>query len=402
MKYGYKKAIAAAAAIACTASLCGCADTGYLMKVDGMDIRNGMYLSYEVSSYGNAYSEISSAREEQGDTSEVEDVFAETIDGKSASEWIKEDTLKQVRRYVAINRLSEENGISLTAEEQNDVNSDINSVWDDENYYAQYFYGTDTMGEYYESIGVGKDSMKEVYRANALLEKLFLHYYDAEGTTPVSDADFDAYLKENYASAFVLEVEKTDYQGLSVEDEEGLAQIKERAQSYADMINNGEGFAAAKYEYDLLNAQNEARVDAEDEYAELAESGEAPEDLDAFVAERVNAATVDKAEDDMSVVTTFSKTGSAFDADVTDYIWAAADDGKASVFESDYSFYVVARLDVTANADWKADNRVSVLKAMKNDEFEDILAAEGETYTVEINDYLVNKKYAPEKIKGIE
>ena len=114
MAFSYKKITAAALAAVCAASMTGCSDTGYIGTVDGMEIRNGIYLWCMQSAYGDCYTEITEVKEEAGDTSEVTDVFSNTVDGKTANDWIKENAVVELRRYVAVNRLFEENGLSFT------------------------------------------------------------------------------------------------------------------------------------------------------------------------------------------------------------------------------------------------------------------------------------------------
>ena len=111
------------------ASLCG-GDRGYIMTVEGMEIRNGIYLTYLQSAYsnaGDALQEQNSATSDTSDTSTTSDdtssesdaessdessttstesvpITEEEIDGKSGSQWIKDEALKSVRRFVAIHR----------------------------------------------------------------------------------------------------------------------------------------------------------------------------------------------------------------------------------------------------------------------------------------------------------
>ena len=402
MNNTWKKTAAAVMALVCTAALAGCADTGTIMTVGGVEIRNGIYLQKELSACSDARTKASEQKEEAGDTSEIKDLFAEKVDGKSATEWVKEQTMLNIRKYAAVEKLAEKYGITLSNEELASINADVSSMWNEDNYYAQYFYGTDTIGEYYDSIGIGKESLKQSYINEGLSDKLFLHYYDTDGETPVSDEDFDAFLKENYAAVKLIELEYDDYAGIALEDDADIQAVKDKAQAYADRLNGGESFAQIKYENDLENAQNEAKVDAIDSYGELtAESGEALPDYDKYIEDAVNAATAEKAESDDALVTVISKESSNFDTDITDYIWSAADDSGATLFETSDSICVVVRIDVTAAAQWKSDNRTTVLKKMKGDEYDELIAAEGAGYSVESNDYLVNTKYAPDKIKGV-
>lgn len=397
----FKKILAAGAAIVCAAALTGCSDNGYIMNVEGIDIRNGIYLSGVMSAYGDAYEKVSEAREEQGLTSEVEDLFKESIDGKPVSDWVKEEALNQVKRSVAIQKLCEENGIALSDEEANEINAEINQMWTEESFYAQYLYGTDTMGEYYDGVGIGKDSLRESFTVSNLYQKLFMHYYGEGGLTPVSDADLNTYLKENYASAFVLELKYTDYQGILLTDDDEINAVKLLAQSYADRINGGESIADIKYEYDLKTAQDEARTDAEDDYPDLSEA-EKPATLEEYVQQMVDAATAEKAESDSELFTHIKKESSSFSTEITDFIWGAEANGKAGLFETtNNSICVIIRNDITTESEWKEENNYDLLSEIKSDEFEDTLKAVYEGYTVNAKENLINGKYSPEKIKGI-
>ena len=86
MAFSFKKTAAAAMAIICTASMCGCMDSGYIGSINGIQIRNGMYLSYVMSAYSDGHTEVTEAKSEAGDTSEVADLYVETIDGKNAKD----------------------------------------------------------------------------------------------------------------------------------------------------------------------------------------------------------------------------------------------------------------------------------------------------------------------------
>ena len=86
MKATFKKfaAVLAAAAIAVTMS--GCSDNGYIMTVEGMKIRNGVYLSMQQTSFSNAQSKLDEADSDSddsdsSDTSLDTDDFSKMIEG---------------------------------------------------------------------------------------------------------------------------------------------------------------------------------------------------------------------------------------------------------------------------------------------------------------------------------
>ena len=88
---------------------------------------------------------------------------------------------------------------------------------------------------------------------------------------------------------------------------------------------------------------------------------------------------------------------------MTEYIWNAAADSKATVFENEAGncIYVVVRDDVTTMTTWLESQRESMLHSIKEDDFDELLKSIYDGYTVELDDYLVNTKYAPEKLYGM-
>ena len=127
-----KKLAAASLAIVCAASMSGCSDSGYIGTVNGIQIPNGMYLFYvAVNGYNEAASQI---KEEQGDESGTAEVtvFNNTIEGKSASAWLKDYAVTKLRRYAAIEELFAQYGLSLTDEEKTEriTSSPLTTTWE--------------------------------------------------------------------------------------------------------------------------------------------------------------------------------------------------------------------------------------------------------------------------------
>ena len=345
MKYN-RKITAAAAAAVMAASLCGCADTGYLMKVDGVEIRNGVYLYSELNALQQAYSEITEERREYGDTSEVADIFKENVDGETAENWVKREAMESVKRIVAVQRLCEQNGIALTEDQIKELNEQVNSMWNDENGYVQMLYGTNTLGEYYDSIGIGKDSIKDIYTADDLSNELFMHYYDTDGVTPVSEEEFNGYITENYAAARIIELEFKDYQGLMLKEDEEIQAVRDLAPR---CIVSGFG----------------PEVNAEDDYDEMTAEAR-PDDRDKFVQEAVDAVTVEKKTDEqLDTILNRESTSSSLDAEVVEHIWNAAADGKAALLEQEDSCFIIVREDITTKETWKENIKRTEIRRVR-------------------------------------
>ena len=404
MALTFRKYAALTTALVCAASMAGCADNGYMGTIDGFQLRNGIYLSLMTTAHTNGTNNIYDVKEEAGDTSEIADVFSETIDGVNAEQWIKDETLKLSKRYVAIERLFEKEGLTLDADKVSAVNADMKETWDSEslNYYGftipvETVYGYPTLGEYYESIGIGLDSLKDM-ELNVLKEEaLFLEIYGNNEETKVSDVDIDAYLLENYMGVKYIEVPYDDYFGINLTDEAEIQALKDTAKSYVDRYNNGESYIDIYYDHALMLAQNEAMAEAEEALEE--EGAEMPDDFDAYIEEAKKGATAEKAESIEELQYVIAKEDSSLSDELSDFINKTPEDGKAYYYESELSSYLIIRDDVTTNTKWKEDNKLSILSELKYDEFYEYLAAASESYTVELDSYLVDTKYAPHSYK---
>lgn len=436
MSNNFKRIAAASLAIVCAASLSGCSDNGYIGTVNGMQIPNGLYI-YLVAEKGY-YEAQSAISEEQADTIGTGEVtvFTETIDGKAASVWLKDYAQEQVKRYAAVETLFKEYGLSLSAEDIEAINDSMKSLETELGYYAQY-YGIEenTFLEHYENMGISKASLRS-FRENLYKENaVFLHNYDTDGLTPVTDEEINTYITENNASVKLLKLSFTDYQGLLLDTDEEIQEVRDLAKKYADRYNSTGDWLEIQYDYDLRQAQFDAWVDADDKYAEEhsstaeASTKEAEEpaeetapventadtiftkivvtdgdaEYNAYVQAAIDAATATKKESADECDRFISKASSSLDEKVTEYIWNTAADGKATLFEPENGscIYVVVREDITTKETWKSEQHESLLHSIRNDAFEELLKNEYADYAADFDDYLVNKKYAPENLKGI-
>ncbi|MGN1338787.1 MAG: hypothetical protein ACI4WS_00710 [Oscillospiraceae bacterium] len=454
MSLKFRQIAAAGCALVCAVSMCGCADNGYIGTIDGKQIPTGIYLyNVQFSAYNEAKGKVEEVKGEAQGTAEVT-VFTETIDGKPASAWIKDTALESLKRYVAIENLFTEYGLTLSAEDSESVNSYIQTLDDDLGIYAQY-YGIEenSFGEHYENLGIGKSSLRSITENSYKEKYVFLKYYDTDGLTPVTDEEINSYATENYAAVKLLKLDLTDYQGIELKDEAEIQAVKDLAQSYADRFNSGEDWTDIQYDFDLRNAQLEAWSEADEAYAAETPStaeaaataeAEAPAEADAgaenastaeastaeaapeeetpaadaskvvaatddaaynaFVQSAIDAATAEKKESADDCDQFVNKDSSTLDQHVTEYIWNAEADGKATIFtdtEDGNSVYVVVREDITTKDSWKESQHETLLYEIKSDAFEEVLKSTYENYDVQLDDYLVNTKYAPEKLRDI-
>lgn len=403
MNTSFKKLAAAISAAAIALALSGCGDKGSLMTVDGMAIRNGVYINYLLNSTSKAQAKVneeSSANSSDSTESESEaDFWSSSVEGKDVSEWIKENAMKSVRGHIGVQRLCEQFNISLTDEEVSEINSQCDDAWESSDLYAKYIYGFDTLGEMYEARGISLDSYKEILRVSMLRNKLFLHYYDKDGEQAVSDDEYNEYVNDNYAAIRIMALPYTDYSGNDLEDDAEIQEVKDKAREYADQLNNGEKYELVRYNYELAKAQDAARKKAMAEYTEDKAEGLSPEEYIEKAAKEATYTVPDSAD---IYNEAFAKASSTYKTEVTDFIMSLARDGKAHVFESEdaKTSYVIVRMEMSALENWDESNRETVLQQMRGDAFNELLEQKTADYTVEQDNYLVNTKYAPKKVDG--
>lgn len=458
MSKNFRRIIAASTALVMTASLCGCSDSGYIGTINGIQIPTGIYL-YDVifPAYNQASTKIKEDRGDEDSTAEVK-VFSETIDGKSASAWLKDTAVEELKKYAAVESLFTEYGLSLSAEDTASINDYIKTLDNDLGYYAQY-YGIEesTFGEHYENLGISKSSLRSLSENNYKSSYVFLHNYDTDGLDPVPDDEISDYATENYAVVKYLKVDFTDYQGISLKEESDISAVRSLAQSWADRYNSGEEWTQIQYEYDLRQAWYDAWVEAEDKYAEDKSSSEAstaeapaPEsapdapataeaedstqtaeaaseeaetpaeetavtapvkpvvntddaEYNEYCQKAIDEATAEKKESADDCDKFISKDNSSLSEKLTEYVWNTAADSKATLFEDSEAncVYVVVRDNITTKTSWLETQHETLLHALRDDAYDEMLKGLYDSYSVELDDYLVNTKYAPEKLKGI-
>lgn len=406
MKKRLKKAAAAVLAVILAASLCGC-DRGYIMTVDGMEIRNGVYLSFMRTAYGKAQTEFKNQSEETSDPetseSETSDTTSEDsvpitkkeISGKSGSQWIKDETLKYIRRFVAVQRKCEELGIELTEEETAKINTDVTSMWDSPDDMIKYLYDFETIGEYYENIGISRESYKQISTVSELQTKLFMYYYDKGGEFEIKDSEVDAHLKDKFVSVKYMSVTYTDASGKTLENDSDKKALRDNLQKYADRINKGDKPKDVFYDYSIEKATERAKAKAETEYKEDNEEKLTKEE---WIKKQVEAAGIKKYESDDDLDQIISKDNTSLDEKLKEYIINAESDGKAKLFDTEKTVYLVIKEDITQKTKWKEENRDNVLTEMKSEEFQSMMDIFGQNYEVDANESLVNNKYRPERL----
>lgn len=156
-------------AAAAVAVMSGCSDTSWAIKINGAKIPTGLYVYQiitDVNSYISYYGSSVDWTQKDGNTTVEQEVINHAI-----------ETSKQL---YAIEQLCKKEKVTLSSSEKTSADSQANNA-----------YTTNTNS--FTKNGVSLTSINRYYEDTSLAQKLYTHYYGANGTKKVSDAVIDKY-----------------------------------------------------------------------------------------------------------------------------------------------------------------------------------------------------------------
>ena len=351
-------------AMIASASACATGVT-YPLTIDGEKIRAGIYILKQQDAVDSAKSKLSEEQPDLDTSAEGFDYKAQTVEGKSFSDWVDAKTTETCREYIAVERLFSEYGLSVPQDKVSNINSTASSLWTEENMYAQYFYGVDILGEYYEKLGVGQQSFKDVNMNDEKEDELFDYLYGEGGPKEMPAAEIDAKLKEGYAAVNYFEYTISSGDG---------------AQHYADLVKET-SYEEAYRQYS--EASEKEKILSEMASAQL--SGEE------YTGKTVDEVSVELGETD-SFMQIISKDSTTPSEDFVKQVFEMAD-GEVKVVsvttgEGDSAVtkeYVVQKADVLTKPELTENYRNTVIHDAKNDEFEAMLKEKGDSYSLSVD-----------------
>lgn len=369
-------------ALAVTAAGCG-NTTGTALTIDGEEIRAGIYIYYQMDALNEAASILGKEQPDLDMYAEGFDITEQTVEGVNVEEWIKNKTIDYCKTYVAVNKTFDEYELTLSKEKQSEINDYVNGIWTEENSYAQYIYGVDVIGEYYEKLGIGQQSYKDVTAMSYKQDAIFEHIYGEGGEKAVPSEEIDTKVATSYALIKSFEIDPN----------------VNSPQNYLDMLNSGMSFAEVQQAYnkdDALKGIEEDMAEAEANGEEY--TGTLPENLEVALS------------DEESLKSVVAITDQYPSADYISGIFAMAN-GESKIITSSNSstssttgeevvtvkYYLVTRLDITADNETMEKYRSSALHELKDEEFDGILEAAAGSYSVTENAAAI-KKYTVENL----
>lgn len=123
--------------------------------------------------------------------SEIFSYFLDSVWDRPEAEGSREGRITQATymciRYVAVNSTFVTSGLALTDADKVEISDNANVLWN-------------MFGEYYERIGVSKQTYIKIKTYEAYIEKLRAAFFDKGGTDEISDAVLRGALQENYVA----------------------------------------------------------------------------------------------------------------------------------------------------------------------------------------------------------
>lgn len=405
------------AALLCTASLTACSDTSYVMTVGDSKINAGIYIYNELTEMSY---QMTMMYYQKGIK---KDYFDQKVDGKAFDEYLSDYALTATKEYAAVVDKFNELGLTLSDEDIKSINDSISSTWD-------------SQGEFYESEGISKESVKLALKGSKMREELFDHYYAEGGEEAVSDDEMVKYLDDNYLRYKSISFAKTKASTDSSTDSADAANEEAKAKR-DEFIEKAQGVSFDDFdsiidEYNDYVASKKASdsSSATDSDSSAADSSTASDDTSS-VAESDTSST---ASDDTSSVsdstadssTAASDTDSSADssssapdpyANEKMMNYGAMDDSQkdttngkilkevsgmstdvATAYEDDNAYYILIKGDIKGrDAEYAKDNHEDLLKEMKSDEFQKKLTSWVEKLDIKVNNKAI-KRYTPKVV----
>ncbi len=342
-------AFIAAAAMALSLSSCG-KDTTWGAEIDGEQLRAGIMIYFQSSAVSEAMAfmpeteSVPAADGETAATAETQSVLEITIEDKPAREWINEKAVQSMREYAAVEKKFDELGLTFENKEEDRLNIVVDQMW-------EYF------GEYYEELGVSRESYYDVGLNSEKRTAIFNYYYGEGGEKAVPEDEIVSYLSENNTRIKYISMPLKDGEGNLLKSE-GKAELKTMIEGYIDRLNTSSvTFEEIQKEYNNYYAELVKAAAETEEGTEASETEQTETEEDTAVAEP-NYGTViakDSAYPSAKVVET------AFGMTAPAYTIVEDDDNEV--------YYLVQVMGLFDDPDYLENNSESVLHTLKDEEF---------------------------------
>ena len=143
---------------------------------------------------------------------------------------LQDKAVELLSTYFKTNSLANAHGITLSIAEKAEISEKVNGYWS-------------TYDNYYEKIGVTKETLTKVFTAEAYRERLTLTYFGTDGKEEIPLSRIYAYFRTNYVlfQSITGYFTETDEAGEAIRlPQNEIEALLIRFQSMADVVNAGE------------------------------------------------------------------------------------------------------------------------------------------------------------------
>lgn len=232
----------------------GCASRETAMSYGKTQISENVFrywLSYYKNTFLNTYKDL---------TNTVESFQMVLENGQTAEEYLYAQTIENVKMTLICMELFRENELRLPETLEKQIDDYVDDIL------KEYASGSKkTLNAALATYGINIDMLRQIYRDQEKSGVLFDYMYGNNGTTPVTEDEYDAYYEENYCHIRHIYVNNqyyyvTDENGNSVFDEKGSVktadmdtEMREQKQVVIDAIDaalaNGTDFETVYEKY---------------------------------------------------------------------------------------------------------------------------------------------------------
>lgn len=316
------------------------------LSIGDVKITSALYMSALMNADGEARTKVDEKlAEEKEDTTSTEEVdyFSQELDEKSFTDWVKDRALDICLENMAYEIKCAENDLSLTEEEEKEIDTYIDYYW------INYGYQT-----YYESNGVSKETFKKSLRYGYLANAYFEFLYGEGGEKAVAADEVTKTMEENFLIANVLTASLT-----GVEETE-VATLKAKFADYEARLNKGAAFS------EIYNEYYEIKETAEDT---AQEETDAPKDKYASV---LGSEDTEYANENFETAKKMAV-------------------GEIKLITTDSTLTLLIRGDMMSDEYWTENLTTPTLVLLKGEEFDKDIDTYIETLDYKKNNYAINR-----------
>ncbi len=376
-----KKITAIILAVAMLCCLAACHPKDEVAVTAGeYSVTSAIYSYYLTLADSEAKSKVNEAA---GTSNATPDYYSQTVDGKPFEEYVRQAALDGCKTYIAREKMCDEAGIKLSAEQNANVEINAETYW--------YSYGYSAM---LEPNGVSLSTYTNILKNEARYGVYFEELYGKGGDKEIPADDINKHLTDHYAAVW-MPVEH-DYSSVENADTQSLLTQYE---SYKEMLENGATFDEVVTAY--KGAPDSSDTSSDDSSSQDASSDESSSvDSSSDTSSDATSSSEEKAPKDKNI-TILTDSEDTFDATVfakfSDV--KALEVGKAAVIHDADSkkIYVVLKKDFFADEYYTDTYDMEVRQSLKGDELDDELEKVKASLEVEVNNFAI-KQFKIKKI----